>query len=167
MKFLLAIVSVVVSLVMSFSFAAEKKSFSRPYGLSGCGLGSVLIGKKGGQIFASTTNGTASNQLFGISSGTLNCVDGPTNEVAQNMDKFIQANQSSLNADIARGNGETISALHQVMGCKGDSKTFGQTLKSNYNTIYQDDSAQANEVTDGIISIIINDSQMASNCHLG
>lgn len=164
-KFIIVISALVASLVVSTSFAKEKE-FSREYGMAGCGLGAVVVGKRGGQIFAATTNGTLSNQLFGISFGTLNCVDGPTNEVAMNMDKFIIANRSALSADIAKGDGETLSALTQVIGCSVNSREMGKLLQSNYNQIFAND-AQTNIVTDSIISVIMKNSQVASQCNLG
>jgi hypothetical protein len=132
-KFIVVISALFVSLVVSTSFAASKKSFSRGYGMAGCGLGSVIVGQRGGQIFAGTTNGTLSNQLFGITFGTLNCTDGPTDEVAMNVDKFIVANRSALASDIAKGDGETLSALTQVIGCNAQSNEMGRLLKSNYS----------------------------------
>lgn len=164
-KYIIAISAFIMTLVVSTSFAKEQ-TFERQYGMAGCGLGSVVIGKRGAQIFAATTNGTLSNQLFGISFGTLNCVDGPTNEVAMNMDKFVVANRSALAADIAKGDGETISALTQVIGCSMNSRDMGKLLQSNYRQIFANDS-QPNIVTDSIISVIKSDSQVASQCNLG
>lgn len=165
MKKLIVLVSALLS--ASAAFAAPKSaSFAREYGMAGCGLGSVVVGKRSAQIFAATTNGTLSNQLFGITFGTLNCVDGPVNEVAQNMDKFIVTNRAALSADVAKGDGETLSALTQVMGCNVQSHEMGRVLKANYNQIFVND-AQPNIVTDSIISVIMNDSQVASQCHLG
>lgn len=164
-KIIVVISALIASLVVSTSFA-QKKSFSREYGMAGCGLGSVVMGKRSAQIFAGTTNGTLSNQLFGISFGTLNCTDGPTNEVAMNMDKFIVANRSALSADIAKGDGETLGALTQVIGCSVESREMGKLLKSNYNQIFVNDT-QTNLVTDSIITVIMENSQIASQCNLG
>src|SRR5262245_21507042 len=49
------------------------------YGMSGCGLGSILFGtdqNKVMQILAATSNGCFGSQTFGITSGTSNCVSG-------------------------------------------------------------------------------------------
>lgn len=171
-KFIVILSAVVASLVVSTSFAQKKSgskssgAFTREYGMAGCGLGSVVVGKRSAQIFAATTNATAFNQLFGITFGTLNCVDGPVNEVAMNMDKFIVANRSALSADVAKGDGETLAALTQVIGCNADSRAVGQALKANYNEIFVSD-AQTNIVTDSIISVLQKDSQLASQCNLG
>lgn len=164
MKKLIVLVSALLSATAAFA-APKAQSFSREYGMAGCGLGSVIVGKRGGQIFAGTTNNTAFNQLFGITFGTLNCVDGPSNEVAMNMDKFIVTNRAALSADVAKGDGETLMALTQVMGCSVNSQDMGRVLKANYNQIFVNE-AQPNIVTDSIISVI-KDSQVASQCNLG
>ncbi len=176
-KLILVLSAVVTTLVFSTGFAAGKAhsasasspssaSFTREYGMAGCGLGAVVVGKRGGQIFAATTNGTLSNQLFGITFGTLNCTDGPTAEVAMNMDKFIVANRSALTADVAKGDGETLAALTEVMGCQMKSQQLGQVLKANYNQIFTND-AQPNILTDNIITVIKGDAKVAGQCNLG
>ncbi len=168
------LIIVLLTVVSSFAFAQKKSNtqdsngkFTRQYGIAGCGLGSVLIGKRGAQIFASTTNGSSFNQMFGISAGTLNCVDSPSAEVASRMDQFIMVNRSQVQGDIARGQGETVAAIGQYMGCAANSNEIGSTLKSNYQSIFTS-GAPANEVTDGIISAILANPELAKSCqHLG
>lgn len=140
--------------------AESRPTFSREYGLAGCGLGSVVMGKRGGQISASTTNGTAGNQTFAITSGTSNCLDGASSQVASRMDQFINVNRSQFQGDVARGNGETIAALENFMGCKAP---VGSALKANYSEIFSEDAA-ANEVTDSVITVIMQNPELAKNC---
>ena len=168
-----SILITMLSVIASISFAQTKTasspsskkatSFSREYGLAGCGLGSVVMGKKGGQISAATTNGTSFNQIFGITAGTLNCVDSASAEVASRIDQFILVNRSQIQGDVARGNGETIAALSTYMGCESDSKQIGQELKSNYSAIFND-TAKANEITDSIITVILKTPTLAQKC---
>jgi hypothetical protein len=159
-----------IVILMSFSsivaFSQGKKSggkagFTREYGLAGCGAGSVLMGKRGAQIFAGTTNGTAFNQMFGITSGTLNCVDSASAEVASRIDQFILVNRSQLQGDIARGQGETISALGTYMGCS--SGKIGPALKASYSQIFSGD-VRANEISDSIISVIMSNPELSQEC---
>ena len=149
-------------------FAQAKKmapkaaaGFTREYGLAGCGLGSVLMGKRGAQIFASTTNETLSNQLFGITAGTLNCLDSASSEVAGRMDQFILVNRTQVQGDIARGQGETISALGTYMGC---SSNIGPALKASYSNIFNGE-VKANEITDSIITVILANPELAKSCN--
>lgn len=138
-------------------------TFARPYGLAGCGLGSLVIDKKGGQIWAATTNGTAYSQLFGISSGTSNCVESPTSAKADRMDKYIVANKVALADDIARGQGETIQGLAQIMNCS-QADSLGSELQSKFSSIFSSHDLAANEITDRIITVVGQDSTLASAC---
>lgn len=139
-------------------------SFSREYGLAGCGLGSVVMGKHGGQVSAATTNGTSWNQTFGISAGTLNCVDSASAEVASRIDHFILVNRSQIQGDVARGQGETIAAISNYMGCEASSAQIGAELKNNYSAIFNQE-AKANEITDSIITVILSKPALAQQCN--
>ncbi len=143
--------------------ARANRQFARQYGMAGCGLGSVVMGKTGGQISAGTTNGTSFNQTFGISAGTLNCVDSPSAEVAGRMDHFILVNRSQIQGDIARGNGETIAALGSYMGCTESSNKIGAQLKASYSDIF-DHEAMPNEITDSIITVILSSPELSQQC---
>ncbi len=98
------------------------------YGMAGCGLGSVVFGEKKGmvQVFASTTNGIYNNQTFGISSGTSNCGDSGGKAAAE----FIKVNRVALEKDVARGQGETLASLGQLMDCKNSS--FSVDMKKQF-----------------------------------
>jgi len=87
------------------------------YGLAGCGLGSVVFGQQSGmvQIFASTTNGIGYNQTFGMSSGTSNCGNAFGGSATA---EFIKVNRFALEKDVARGQGETLASLGQILECK-------------------------------------------------
>lgn len=142
---------------------AKKASYSRQYGMAGCGLGSVVMGKKGGQIFAATTNSTFYNQMFGISLNTLNCVDSPNKEVAQRMDQYVAANKLALAGDMARGNGEVLSTLSTMMDCT-DSAAISAAMQRNFGQIFPDTSVAPNEITDSIITVIQGDESLAAGC---
>jgi len=116
-------------LAASSAFAAEpaKKAAAAPqkavshsskaYGMAGCGLGSVVIGKSGSQISAATTNGTSFSQPFGITSGTSNCDAGAASSSTASVTIFVAANREALQKDISRGSGETLPVLkHYVPG---------------------------------------------------
>ena len=170
-NFITVLTTTIVATFTFISFAQaqtkQRSGFVRPYGLAGCGLGSVVMGKQGLQISAATTNGTSFNQMFGITAGTLNCVDSPSAEVASRMDQFILVNRSQLQGDIARGNGETILALGSYMGCSHSSQLIGAQLKANYSNIFDTNQSEikANEITDGIISVILDSPELAQQCN--
>ncbi len=165
------ILIVLLTVVASVSFAqtkpaakASEKGLLRNYGVAGCGLGSVLMGKRGGQVSAATTNNTSSNQMIGITAGTLNCIDSASSEVASRMDHFILVNRSQIQGDIARGSGETILALSSYMGCESASSEIAAQLKNNYATIFNAEAA-ANEITDSIITVVLTTPALAEKCN--
>lgn len=159
----------ILAAVASFQgFAARKApQFTREYGLAGCGLGSVIVGKRGGQIFAATTNNSTYNQSLGISFGTLNCVDGPVAEVAGNLDKFVIANRATLEVDTVKGQGETLAAVNQILRCQVNQNSFNQVMKKNYKQIFSNQELKANEISDNVINVILSNDDLAQTCTLG
>ncbi|OYZ15974.1 MAG: hypothetical protein B7Y39_16340 [Bdellovibrio sp. 28-41-41] len=144
--------------------AAHKSgAYSRPYGMAGCGLGTLIMDKRSSQVLVATTNGTGV-QTIGITLGTSNCVDEATSQVADKMDKYIHINKVQLAGDIAKGNGETIVALSEVIGCQS-SQNLGSALKASYRDVFANDFT-TNEVTDSIITVIQQDSQLSQECSL-
>lgn len=122
---------VLCALALSASAKAERK-----YGMAGCGLGSIVMGPRGGQISAATTNGTG-YQSFGITTGTSNCV-APKDEKAQiEQENFIVNNYAALSREAALGTGETLSAFAGTFGCdKAVMGDFAATLQTNYVKIF-------------------------------
>lgn len=138
MKLLKVLVAVSMLVSVNQAFAQKKKALvdqasGQGYGMSGCGLGSVVFGDKPGmvQIFAATTNGVSGNQTFGISSGSLNC--GESGRMAK-AEQFIEVNKTALETDMARGQGESLMSLSQVLECK--NQDFTSSMKSNYSTSF-------------------------------
>lgn len=141
----------------------NRGGFARGYGLAGCGLGSLVMGPRDGQIFAATTNGTFGSQTFGITSGTSNCVGTPTSAKADRMDKYIVANKVRLADDIARGEGETIRGLAQLMNCSEEIH-LGSKLQSKFSTIFESHDMAANQITDRIITVVAQDGELSTAC---
>lgn len=115
--------------------APKKKGFAdelsgQGYGMAGCGLGSIVFGEKEGlvQVIAATVNGTFYSQTFGMTSGTSNCDSYKDMASIQ----FIDANRYTLENDVVRGGGETLTSLTQLMGCENDA----ESLKAKYGEIF-------------------------------
>lgn len=124
-------------LIVLFMTLVSSVSFAKTYGEAGCGLGSVIHGKEGNQILAATTNGTSATNIFGISSGTSNCVDH--GRVAKNKEipLYIEANQITLTRQAARGEGEVLTTLAQMMQC--EPSAFGQALQKEHSAVFMKD----------------------------
>lgn len=135
------------------------------YGSAGCGLGSIVIGNQSGmvQILAATTNGTSGTQTFGITSGTSNC-DADQNGGKKSASLFITANRDALEKDISRGNGETVSALSGIMGCR-DSTRVGAELQRNFEMIFPNDKVSTDQVVHSILNTVKGSPTLAKSCN--
>ncbi|WP_417594362.1 DUF3015 family protein [Oceanospirillum sp.] len=117
----------------SMAFAAGN------HGPAGCGLGSEVLfpdaSKWHEHVLAATTNATSGNQTFGMTSGTLGCQDA--NGPLQLSLAFIDNNMDQLAADAAKGQGESLAALAEVMGIQAqDTVAFNSAVQSNFDNIF-------------------------------
>lgn len=128
----LIVVLATLGFAMSAQAAGDVLKGNGVYGTAGCGLGSMVFGNEQGpvQVLAATLNGTGV-QTFGITSGTSNCGKGLFAKAEIN--SFIESNSVALENDIARGQGETLSTLNDILGCGAE---FNSTLQQNFKNIY-------------------------------
>lgn len=144
-------------------------SNNAPYGMAGCGLGSVLFGEsdnRGGQVLAGTTNSVYSNNTFGMSSGTSNCVPEKSINsamVRKNVRLFVTANKEALANDIVKSNGEALVTVSKIMNCE-DTKYLGAKLQSRYETMFN--ASTEEKIADNIFETVSNDRYLVENCKL-
>ncbi len=181
MKKQLALVSVLVLAMSSVALASPKKSApaaapapyhsssgGAAYGVAGCGLGTYVFKdhqSKIQMILGATTNGTSGNQTFGISTGTSNCeiADGKWAQFSE-ADSFVAANYDRLQRDTAAGEGESLQALSQLMGCQSGAP-LGAVAKRNYDRIFTGTTARnAPAVVANVKAVINSDTTLASAC---
>ena len=145
MKKLLVSVALSASLV-SGAFAAANTN-------TGCGLGSYLIDKQGilWNLFQVTTNHTFGTQTFGITSGTSGCKSGKV-AMDSRTQEFVAANMDALSQEIARGNGEHLDTLVELLNVD-DKEAFKVALQENYHKLYANANAQSADVLDGAASL--------------
>ena len=123
---------------------------------TGCGLGTMLWGNKAdGSVFSqslqATTNGTFGNQTFGITSGTLGC-EQPTKVAAnKRLMEFTTNNLDNLARDMARGHGESLATLAELMAVTPAQRpAFYATLQSHFGDIFTDGNVTSAAVLDRI-----------------
>jgi len=152
------LVSVLALMSLSFSAFATYHQ----YGQAGCGLGSMAFGPEKGkvQILAMTTNGTFGTQTFGITSGTSNCT--PDARVTRAVE-FINNNISSLEVELAQGQGETLISLSQIMGCK-QGQEFGKSLQKYYGHVFSNSQLNPEEIYHSINQLSQYDRDLSANC---
>src|SRR5881397_1492311 len=108
----------------------------------GCGLGKLAWGdfKKqkniAPQVMMATTNGTFGSQTFGISSGTSGCTNDGTIMAEHKVNIFAAANYESLSQEMARGGGEHLASLAELMGVPEDTRPeFFALAQTQYTTL--------------------------------
>jgi hypothetical protein len=129
----------------------------------GCGLGQkVWKGKSGlsAHSSAATTNGTFSNQLFGITSGSLGCNKDAVASNDLEKKAFVASNIDDIAKDIAQGNGKHLSSLASLIGIQQqDREAFFSLTQNNFETIFKTEEPTYHDVLAAL------DSTMAADQH--
>jgi hypothetical protein len=128
------------TILIAFVTLMTSAAMAKHYGEAGCGLGLQLMGKDGNQVLAATTNGSSYTQFFGISSGTSGCTDDGAMADNKQVPAYIEMNKVALAKEAARGEGETLAGLAQLMGC--NAATFAPAVKANYDQIFVETNMQ-------------------------
>lgn len=110
----------------------------------GCGLGQqVFAGQSGlaAHVMAATTNGTSSNQLFGLSFDSLGCTGEAVITAEFQRNVFVAHNYDNIARDAAQGGGEHLQSLAQLMNMPaGDAEHFYHVAQLNYDQLFGDTS---------------------------
>jgi len=108
----------------------------------GCGLGQQIFAGQTGlasHVLAATTNGSSSNQLFGLSFDSLGC-NGETVITAEfQRNVFVASNYDNIARDAAQGGGDHLQSLAQLMQMQaGDAERFYELAQVNYDNLFGD-----------------------------
>ena len=120
----------------------------------GCGFGTQVWEGQSGMIpkvLAATTNGSTGNQTFGISSGTLGCSQDGVIKAELRRAQFASANIDQLAAEVAAGEGEsltTLAALYNVAAA--DRAAFNTLAQKSYSTLF----ATTNTTTGDVLAAL-------------
>lgn len=87
---------------------------------------------------------TACTAITDITSSTSSTLDAATPDVTLN--NFINTRYSAIQQDAARGQGENIDALAQLMGTR-DSKQLAGWMQSNYDSLFSQGQTSADLMT--------------------
>jgi len=108
-------------------------------GDSGCGLGEIIIQKnsKGLQILSWTTNGILLTQPLGITFGTSGCSSSGLVMNDKQIEYFVEVNHDDLSREMAQGQGEKLSTLAALHGCKSPlaQASFASWTRLNYDKL--------------------------------
>ncbi|MCB5161012.1 DUF3015 domain-containing protein [Marinomonas algarum] len=157
------VLSIALATVSVSSFAAGG------HGPAGCGLGTEYVFKDADvwyeHVLAATTNGTSGNQTSGMTSGTLGCEDanGPLSGMVA---VFMNENIEPLAVDMAKGEGETLSALAALMGVQNaDKALFNEQMKQNFDQVFASAETTPASAYQGVIDVMSKNAEL--NKYLG
>jgi hypothetical protein len=157
MKKLLAILLVLAAFPVS-ALAAQDN-------VGGCGVGSLIFKGQSGvvpQVLAVTTNGTAGNQTFGITTGTLGCSQDGVVHSNMKTAMFIDSNRNQLARDMSIGNGEALSALSHLIGVEAqDQAAFNRLTKDNVARIFTTESVATEQVITSLREVLASDATLS------
>lgn len=161
MRLVMASALLTLALAVPAASAQEDETASS----AGCGLGTMLFDGQSGigpQVLAVTTNGTSGNQTFGITSGTLGCTkDGVVRPPAE-VRVLLMSSLDNLAADVARGQGETLVSLANLMAIdEADQQRFFVSLQGNFVRIFPSEAVTADEVITSINAVMAEDEVLA------
>lgn len=117
------------------------------YGMAGCGLGSMVFkeNQRSQQWLASIINEVIIPQSLPITTGTSNCFDVDEELSQAEQEVFIDTNFHTLKTDVVRGDGETLRAYADLVGCYKDDlyDTFASLSQGQYGFIFSDSLPQS------------------------
>lgn len=126
-------------IIVSLFFLLTSGAISaEPYGMAGCGLGSMISVWRNdiGQVLAATTNGSLSSQTFGITSGTSNCTNDGIVRADRSQEVFVKYNEEPLELETARGTGERVRTIASLFGCPTHSNELAKLMKEKHSFIF-------------------------------
>lgn len=135
------------------------------HGPAGCGLGTEVMFQNANEwhehVMAATTNASSSNQTFGMTSGTLGCEDanGPLKD---GVALFIDNNIEQLASDSAKGHGETLVALSEIIGIEeNDRDIFNSQLKTNFDKLFSSEATTSGDVYNALAEVMAQDAVLS------
>lgn len=145
------------------------------YGPAGCGLGSMIFGPSGemrkifnngvlSEILAATTNGTFGSQTFGLTTGTSNCGSKGLFSYDREQEAFTEVAYDEISREMAKGEGEYLSAFATLMGCGADmQQKFAATTKAHYGEIFTEN-APPLQVVHSVRGVLRSDATLSQSC---
>lgn len=142
-----------LTIITSFSLIILVPINAEPYGMAGCGLGSMVPVWKNdiGQVLAATTNASLSSQTFGITSGTSNCTTDGIVRADRAQEVFVTYNEGPLELETARGIGERVQAIASLLGCPTHSNELGKLMKEKHSFIFDHSKDSGSNVRSKVI----------------
>ncbi len=128
-----------------------------------CGWGNMLMNGQSGlgaHVVASLTNGTSGNATFGMTTGTNGC--SANGKLTYGGKSLIGAVMDEFSEDVARGDGEALTAVAVAMGVdEADRTAFKQLMHDNFATLFPSADVTAEQVSDRVVELMRGHEQLA------
>jgi hypothetical protein len=129
-----------------------------------CGWGNMLLEGQSGlgaHIVASIINGTSGNATFGMTTGTNGCSSSGT--LTYGGKSLIGAVMDEFGEDVARGDGEALTAVAVAMGIpEQDRPLFKAVMHDNFATLFPSADVTAEQVSDTIVKLMLAEPRLAA-----
>ncbi len=157
------------ALVMALAFTFTSNGLSAGYGVTGCGLGGMLVKDNGtlAQIGAWFLNTILGNQTFGMTSGTSGCGEESGLVLSKSEQKiFVENNYENLLKEMAAGQGENLKTLAALIGCSAEqSEDFGRFAQERYASIFKTAETTPTEMLVALEVELSKNTRRSTSCH--
>lgn len=151
------------TLIVTALLGISASALAEAPGGPNCGWGNMLLEGNNGlgaHIVASLTNGSTGNASFGMTSGTNGCSTNGT--LTYGGISLVGAVMDELGEDVARGDGEALTAVAVAMGiAETDRPLFKALMHDNFTTLFPSQDVTAEQVTGSIVALMRADAQLA------
>jgi hypothetical protein len=138
-------------------------AFAEAPGGPNCGWGNMLLDGQSGlgsHIIASITNGSTGNATFGMTTGTNGCSSNGT--LTYGGKSLIGAVMDEFSEDVARGDGEALTAVAVSMGVsEADRPLFKQLMHDNFAQLFPAADVTAEQVSERVVALMRANEQLA------
>ncbi len=161
MKIKIFILSIIV-----YSLSISISLHSAPYGMAGCGLGSLLIKENTmfPQIGAGILN-EIGTQTSSVTTGTSNCTTSGVVNKDKEQEVFVHLNYDSLEREMAAGKGEKLDTLASLFGCT-NSSDFNKMTKANYKSLFKETDVDPSHLLLTLRMEVLSNSSLKNTCKL-
>ena len=144
-------------------FGVSTAAMAEAPGGPDCGWGNMIMDGQSGlgaHLIASLTNGTSGNATFGMTTGTNGCsTDG---NITYGGKGLVGAIMDEFSEDVARGDGEALTAVAVAMGIADEDRVaFKALMHRNFATLFPSEDVTAGQVSDTIVSLMRADAHLA------
>lgn len=150
-------------LIVAAMLGVSASAVAEAPGGPNCGWGNMLMDGQSGlgaHIVASLTNGTSGNATFGMTTGTNGCsADGTLTYGGKSL---IGAVMDEFGEDVARGDGEALTAVAVSMGIsEADRPLFKALMHHNFTMLFPSRDVTAEQVSNSIVELMRGNEQLA------